>query len=438
MNHRGKCAILRAKKHRKNRLRVSRLRCGIPLFMFLQSFRRRGRWALTNFLIRRFVAQYQETEKAAVREGYGRLAGLVGIGSNLLLFAVKLLAGLISGSIAIMADGVNNLYDCASSAVTVIAFRLAGEPADKEHPYGHARFEYIGGLVVSCLILVVGFQLILSAVEKIRHPEPVVVSWLAIGILLASMAVKVWQSLFTRKIGGLIQSQALLAASKDSRNDVISTGAVLLAIVAGHLLHWPLDGLAGLAVAVFIIISGVGLVKDSLNPLLGMAPDKELVQKIEARILSHESVVGLHDLVVHNYGAGSCFASVHVELPASQDIMISHDIIDNIEREFALELGVSLVIHLDPVVTDNPKLDAMKQGMKELAQAIDKDFSIHDFRMVEGTTHTNLIFDVVTPPRHPLNNQALREAFTQAVQDKWGANFYCVITIDRSMVPSVE
>ena len=393
---------------------------------------------LTNFLVRRFIPRYRDVQDAAVRADYGKLAGVVGLGGNLLLFLAKLAVGLLSGSIAIMADAVNNLYDGASSAITVIAFRLAGRPADNEHPYGHARFEYIGGLVVSCLILVVGFQLILSSVQKILHPEPVRVSPALLAVLLLSMLIKIWQSLFNRKMGGMIQSQALLTAGADSRNDVFSTGTVLLVVFFGGFTALPLDGIAGLGVAVFILVSGIGLVKDSLNPLLGMAPDKELVQKIEAHILCHESVVGLHDLVVHNYGAGSCFASVHVELPASQDIMVSHDIIDNIERAFALELGISLVIHLDPVITDDPRLTQMKAAAEDIARAIDPVFSIHDFRMVEGPTHTNLIFDIVIPPRYHRSNHTLRTLFTQAVQEKLGENFYCVITIDRSFVPSVE
>lgn len=392
---------------------------------------------MTKLLIKLFIEEPDNTADPRVRGLYGRLAGGVGVASNLLLFLLKMMIGIVTRSISIMADAVNNLSDCASSVITLAGFKLSGMPADEQHPYGHARFEYISGLVVSFLILAIGFQFLVSSVRKIRNPEPVAFLPAVAVILIVSIAVKLWQGRFNRRIGDIISSTALRATAADSRNDVITTAVVLSGAVAERFTGLRLDGWMGLAVAAFILVSGVKLVIETLDPLLGMAPDEELVGNIEERILGYDSVLGLHDLIVHNYGPGRCFASVHVEVPADQDILVSHDIIDNIERDFANGLGIELVIHLDPIVTDNERLSGYRDYVEQAVHSIDPVLSIHDFRMVEGKTHTNLIFDIVLPPRYHIADDVLRKMLGHSVT-QLKENLYCVITVDRSYTSTRE
>lgn len=386
---------------------------------------------MTNLLTRLFVRGGDPTEPA-VREAYGKLVGVVGIVSNLLLFAGKMLAGLLSGSLAIMADAVNNLSDSVSSVVTLIGFKLSAMPPDEKHPYGHARYEYISGLLVSVLIITIGIEFFKSSLEKILHPEPIMLTTLTVVILVVSIAVKLWQGLFNRNIGHRIQSDALRATAADSINDVISTTAVLIGALVCHFTDLMLDGWLGLAVAVFILVSGIKLVLDTLNPLIGMAPDEEQADQLKEKIMAYPSVLGIHDLIVHNYGPGHFFASVHVEVPACQNILISHEIADDIEREIQLELGIELVVHLDPIVTDDEQLNTMRSRVCALINAFDSSLSMHDFRMVEGTNHTNLIFDVVVPPRYALDDNILREKLLELVRENIDETMYCVITVDRS------
>lgn len=390
---------------------------------------------MTNLLVRLFIKNPRDVDNIHVREAYGKLAGMVGVLSNLLLFGLKIAIGIFTGAISIMADAVNNLSDCASSVITLVGFKLAGMPADEEHPYGHARFEYISGLVVSFLIIAIGFQFLLSSLRKVLNPEAVVFSPAVAVILAVSIGIKLWQGLFNRGIGKRIDSAALKATATDSINDVITTAVVLLGTLIAHFTGLHLDGWLGLAVAVFILVSGIRLIMETLNPLLGMAPDDELVAAIERKIAGYESVLGLHDLIVHNYGPGRRFASVHVEVPASQDILVSHDIIDNIERDFATDMNIDLVIHLDPIVTDDQKLSGYRDYVADAVREIDEVLTIHDFRMVEGKTHTNLIFDVVLPPRFRLTDSALRKEIAARVS-KLQDNLYCVITVDRSYISS--
>ncbi|HYH01847.1 MAG TPA: cation diffusion facilitator family transporter, partial [Bacillota bacterium] len=295
---------------------------------------------MTNLLIKWFVRDYQNTSNFQVRERYGKFAGVVGIASNLVLFSIKISAGLIFNSIAIIADAVNNLSDSAASLVTLLGFKLSGKPADAEHPYGHARMEYISGLTVSFLILFLGLQLIQTSVTKIIHPEAAQFSVASILVLVASILIKLWQCLFYRKVSRIIDSTTLAATSVDSRNDILATTAVLVAVIGTRLTGFNLDGYMGAVVALFIMVSGAKLVMETIDPLLGLAPTKELVNSIYQKILSYDQIIGLHDLAVHNYGAGKCFASVHCEVAAEQDIMVSHDIIDNIERDFLKEQGI--------------------------------------------------------------------------------------------------
>ncbi len=390
---------------------------------------------MTDFFIRRFIKDHEDIKNEAVRERYGKLSGAVGICCNVLLCAGKMAAGILFHSISVVADAVNNLSDALSSVVTLVGFQLAGRPADEGHPYGHQRIEYLSGLLVSFLILLIGVQLIRSSLGKIFSPEQVQFSYLTVVILLLSMGVKTWLFAFNRKLGRIIHSNVLRATAQDSINDVVTTGAVLLSAIVSKLIGFQLDGYVGVLVSLFILYSGIGLVRDTLNPLLGEAPSPELVGEIEAKIKSYEGVEGIHDLMVHDYGPQRRFASVHVEVSAKRDIMESHDLIDNIEREVAAALGIHLVIHMDPIVTDDVVINDAHAMVDRIVLAIDPRLSIHDFRMVKGPTHSNLIFDVTVPPKSKLSDAGLREDIQRAVYAE-NPNYHCVITIDRSYISS--
>ena len=349
------------------------------------------------------------------RTACGKLAGVVGIGCNMLLFAVKLLIGMLSGAVSVTADAVNNLSDAASSIVTLIGFRLSEKPADEDHPFGHARIEYLAGLVVAALILIVGYELAKSAIGKILAPSPIAFSWVMAGVLAISAAVKLWMASLYRRIGANIQSQTLLASSADSRNDVLSTLGVLIGCVASMLTKLPLDGWIGLAVALFILYNGVGVAKETINPLLGAAPDPALVKHIAEKLCAYEDVLGIHDLIVHDYGPGRRFASVHVEMDRRLDVLYAHNQIDNMERDFAEE-NLQLVIHYDPVVIDDETVNEAHRLVETVVKGIDPELRIHDFRMVEGPKHSNLIFDLVVPFRLEKESAALREKVDEGVR----------------------
>lgn len=392
---------------------------------------------MINFLIRLFIKDYKNTASPRVREKYGQLAGFVGIASNVLLFAVKFLVGTLFHSISITADAVNNLSDSGSSLVTLVGFKLAGKPADAEHPYGHARIEYISGLVVSFTIIVLGLQLIKSSVAKILNPSPTEFSWLLAGALIFSILAKLWQALFNSRIGERIKSSTLKATAVDSRNDVLATAAVLAAAAVSHFSGVNLDGYMGVVVALFILFSGIQLVKETSDPLLGTAPKKELVKKIYSKILSYDGILGIHDLYVHTYGPGRHFASVHCEVSASEDILVSHDLIDNIEREFQEELGIHLVIHLDPVDIDDERTNALREKVAAIVQEISSRLGIHDFRVVWGVTHSNLIFDIEVPYDFEETDSQLIEIVTAKIS-ALDSTYNAVITIDHDYVPRVE
>ncbi len=385
---------------------------------------------MISFLVKRLIPDYQQTQRPDVRQRYGTLASGIGIFSNIFLCIIKGLIGIISGSIAITADAVNNLSDAGSSVITLIAFKIAGKPADKEHPYGHARMEYIAGMVVSFIIILLGLELMGSSFEKILHPEAVGVSDVTYLVLIISIAVKLWQGGVYRSLGRRISSEALQATATDSLNDVFSTSAVLLCTLIYHLTDIPVDGWVGMLVAIFITVSGIKLVIETGSPLLGQAPDPEMVRELEQRITSYDGVIGIHDLQVHNYGPNRVFATVHAEVPANRDILESHDIIDNIEREVGNEMHLNLVIHMDPIVTDDERLNALREQVHQIVVSIDPEISIHDFRAVWGPTHTNLVFDVAVPPRFALSDSQLCSRIEEQVQ-KLG-NFYCVITVDHN------
>ena len=387
---------------------------------------------MTTFLLRRFIPDYQNTADPAVRAKYGRLAGIVGIICNVLLFAGKLLAGAISGSVSVTADAVNNLSDASSSIVTLIGFRLAARPADEEHPYGHARMEYLSGLAVAAMIILIGAELVKSSFQKILHPEAVEFSALTAIVLTVSILLKLWMALFNRKLGRKISSAALTATAADSRNDVITTSAVLLAALIEHFTAFRADGWMGLAVSCFILYSGVGLAKDTISPLLGENADPELREKIVDNIRACPKVLGFHDLMVHDYGPGQRFASIHVEMDRREEPMECHEIIDDLERECLKSHGVHLVIHYDPIVTDDPELDRMHVRVEQLLHTYDIRLGVHDFRMVPGKGHVNLIFDVVLPTDLRGQEADITAALEKALNQNSGVTYYPVITFDQS------
>ena len=384
---------------------------------------------MTQLLLKLFVKS-NDPNDPAYRSACGKLAGSTGIACNILLFLCKLLAGFLSGSVSVMADAFNNLADASSSLVTLLGFKLAEKPADSEHPYGHARFEYLSGLAVAALIIVIGFELVKTSLDKILHPSAVVVSVPLIVVLAASMAVKLWMCLFNRKLGKLIDSTALLAVSADSRNDVIATGAVLLATVVEQLTHLAVDGYMGMAVALFILYSGAYLAKQTISPLLGEAASPELRQKIVRVLDGNDRVLGWHDLMVHDYGPGQRFASIHVEMDQKEDPLVCHEIIDDMERLCFEKHQVHLVIHYDPVVTDDPEIQAVKKEIESILTGLDSRLTLHDFRMVRGTGHSNLIFDVALPHDMAGQKASIQQTINDTLQKEDGGVYHTVITFD--------
>ncbi len=385
---------------------------------------------LTNLLIKIFIKDDKNESKFKMRERYGQFASIIGIASNFLLFFIKFTVGTIFNSISITADAINNLSDSGSSLVTLVGFKLSGKPADSQHPYGHARMEYIAGLIVSFIVLFLGFQMGKTSIEKIIHPQEATFSIIAVVMLVVSILIKFWQFLFYRKIGKTIDSITLLATSVDSRNDILSTFAVLVAVIITRLTGFNLDGYMGLVVALLIIITAINLIKDTISPLLGNAPSKELVDNINKKILSYDGIIGLHDLIVHNYGVARCFASVHCEVCAEQDIMISHDIIDNIERDFLRDYCINLVIHIDPIVTNDAKTNELKVVVNDIINQVSSEISMHDFRVVWGISHSNLIFDVVAPFDFHLTDCELIKCISEEIS-KIDETYNTVITIDH-------
>jgi len=373
---------------------------------------------MTNLLLRLFVKDHKNTANSAVRAAIGTLAGLTGIVCNLLLAAAKLILGWIVGSVAIIADGANNLTDGASSLVTFLGFRMAQHPADKEHPYGHARYEYLSGLTVAVLILFVGLELVKSSFDKIFHPVSAPISPAVIGILLLTAAVKLWMAGFYNTLGRKIDSVTLRAAATDSRNDILATMAVLAGCLVQYFFTIDIDGYIGLAMAGFILYSGIGVARSTVSPLLGQQADKALVDRIGKLILSHEPVLGIHDLLVHDYGPGQCYASVHVELSAEQDPLLCHDIIDDIEWDALQELNVHLVIHYDPVVQNDEEQNEMQQTVMQILADMDPRLSLHDFRLVRGATQNKLVFDLSVPYSMANSHSWIKSQIDNALCDR--------------------
>ena len=387
---------------------------------------------MTQFLIRCFIKRPDDVKDAAVRTAYGNLASLVGMACNILLCIGKLLAGTLFGSIAIMADALNNLSDASSNVVSLIGFRLAAKAPDAEHPYGHARYEYLAGLVVSVTILAIGLSLLKESALKVLHPTPVAFSWLSIGVLAASILVKLWLSGFNRAVGKKINSETLMATAADSRNDVLTTGAVLLSTILCSLTGYGIiDGIMGVGVAVFILWSGWGLVMDTLSPLLGESPSPELVEHIERTVMSYPGVLGVHDLMVHDYGPGHQFASLHVEFPAETDPLTAHDVIDNIENDFLKKDRLQVTIHYDPIVTADASVGVLRARLKEHARQLDPRLSIHDLRIVPGDSHTNVLFDLVFPAGYTGDIDQMLAKMCQFVKEQ-DPKYCCVVKVEQS------
>ncbi len=392
---------------------------------------------MTQLLIRLFVRDSRNTRDPAVRERYGRLAGAVGIVCNLLLFAGKLAAGALFGSISITADAFNNLSDASSSVVSLVGFRLAARAPDAEHPYGHARFEYLAGLAVSTMIMAIGLSLLKDSALKVLHPAPVGFGALTVWVLGVSIAVKLWLARFNRALGGAIDSETLLATAADSRNDVITTGAVLLAALLCRVTHLAvIDGVMGVGVALFILWSGWGLVQSTLSPLLGQTPSPELVAAIEKKVLSYPRVLGVHDLMIHDYGPGRQFASLHIEFPSEVDPLAAHDLIDNIESDIRREDGIQLTIHYDPIVTSDARVGVLRAKLTREAARLDPAVSIHDLRLVPGQTHTNVLFDLVFPAGYEGDKQAVQAGLEAFVAGEDPA-YRCKIKVEQSYVPAL-
>ena len=385
---------------------------------------------MTDLILRIFVRDHKNTEDPAVRDKCGRVAGAVGIVTNFLLFLMKIIVGTGFHSVSVTADAVNNLTDSGSSVVTLIGFKMASKPADEKHPFGHARIEYLSGVIVSFIVIFLGLQLGMSSIEKILTPEENALTPVALVVLVISILAKLWQCLFYRKVGRMIKSESVEATSKDSRNDVIATSVVLLGAVITMLTGVNLDGYMGAAVALFIVFSGVQLTISTADPLLGQAPEGELVQTITEKMLSYPGIIGMHDLAVHNYGVGRCFASAHCEVDAKNDILVSHDLIDNIERDFSRDLGIHMVIHLDPVIVGDARTDALHCKVQSLVTALYPTVTIHDFRVIWGVTHSNIVFDAAVPFAVKDSDAVITQKLEAEIQ-KLDPEYRTVVTIDR-------
>lgn len=378
-----------------------------------------------------FIKNYEMTDDPAVRQSYGKMAGIVGIASNVVLCVMKIAIGIISSSISIIADGINNLADASSSVITLIGFKLAAQPEDEDHPYGHARIEYLTGLLISVIIIIVGISLLKSSIDKIRVPSEPDFSTVTIVVLVIAIGIKLWQTFFNVGVGKAIDSLALKATATDSRNDVISTTCVLIGVIVSQTTGLIIDGWLGVLVALFIVWSGVQLIRETTSPLLGEAPDEELVRDIARIAEEHDKVLGIHDLVVHNYGPGKVFASMHIEVDAKGDIMESHDMIDLIEREIMDKLQIEFTAHMDPVFTDDPIVNQMAEIVKDAIEPLDDIVNMHDLRVVPGPSHTNIIFDLVLRAGCKLKEKEIQEIIDKRVKAV-DPNYFIVITFDKA------
>ena len=380
-----------------------------------------------------FIKNRDQVDDQNVRRAYGMLCGVLGIVLNILLFAGKYLAGILSGSIAITADAFNNLSDAGSSVITLVGFKFSGRKADADHPFGHGRIEYLSGFGVSMVIILMGFELLKSSVQKVLSPEPVEAGLLSVLILIVSICVKMYMSYYNRSVGVKINSEAMKATAMDSLSDTIATFAVLISMAVVHITGYNIDGWCGCIVACFVLYAGYNAAKDTLNPLLGEPPSKEFVEEIRSIVMAHPEIIGIHDLVVHDYGPGRRMISLHGEVAGNSNIFEIHDVIDRIEKELGQKLGCEAVIHMDPVEVDNEKIAEIKTELSKKIQDKLPEVSIHDFRMVQGPTHTNLIFDVVVPYEYEKTGSQVKAEIEDIVSKSW-ENYFAVIHVDHSYV----
>ena len=386
---------------------------------------------MTNFLIKHFIPNASDVKSPAVRQRYGVVSGVVGILCNALLCTAKIAAGLLTGAVSIVADGINNLSDGGSCVVSLLGFKMAGKPADDKHPFGHGRIEYVAGLIVSFIIVLMGVELAKTSLDKIFHPEEISFSWITPAVLGISILVKLWMCFFNRKMGDKIDSAVLRATAMDSLSDVAATSAVLAGFVIGYWARVNLDGYLGVLVALFILYTGVSTAKGTLDLLLGEAPDPEFVKQIQQEVLSYPEIIGVHDLIVHNYGPGHSVVSLHAEVPCDVDILKIHDTIDNSERDLKKKFDCEVVIHMDPIITDDKETNEIHQKLSSIVRLLDSRVTIHDFRMVKGPTHTNLIFDIVVPHQFRLTDDQVVESLRQAVK-ALDARYEIVVNVDKA------
>lgn len=388
---------------------------------------------MSALLIKLFVKDYKNTGDAKVRNSYGVLSGIVGIILNILFSAFKIIFGRITASISITADGYNNLFDAGSSIINLAGFKISGKPADKDHPFGHGRTEYVSALVLAFLVLFMSVELIKSSVSSFRSGEAVIFSTNAIIVLVCSILGKIWLAYFNTKVGKAINSIAVDAVVKDSIGDIAATSATLIALIASKYTSLPIDAAMGIVVALFILYSGISIIRDTMGPLLGEPPSPEIVDELEKIVLSHEGVLGIHDMVLHSYGTGRYFCSLHAEVPADVDILISHEIIDDIELDVKNELGIELSIHLDPIDTNDERIQFFRNEVNEILAGLEHKYTAHDLRIVEGKTHTNLIFDVVKPYECKMTEEELIMYINEKVKER-NPQYRCVIKIDNQYV----
>lgn len=384
-------------------------------------------------IIKKFIPNSDNYNDKKVRNSYGKFSSVIGIIVNVFLFLIKLLAGVLSHSVAIIADSMNNLSDASSSIISLLGFRLAEKPADDDHPYGHGRYEYISALTIAVFILTIGIELLKSSFDKVINPTDTLITWLSIVILVISIFAKLFLYSFNNKLGKKIKSNTLIAAAIDSRNDSISTTAILISSLIMMFTSVNIDGYVGIVVAVLILISGVKMVKETLDPLLGTKPDKELVESIYSKIISYDNILGAHDIILHDYGPGNVFASAHVEMDKDYDVLLAHDLVDNIEKEILHDMGIAIVLHYDPVTTNDEATEKAKSIVMSTISKIDSSLTIHDFRIVPGVTHTNVLFDLVVPHEYNEDEKSISQKVSNEVA-KIDPHYILVIHVDRPFV----
>ncbi len=388
---------------------------------------------LTQILVKKCIPNHEDTKNMQVRKSYGTLSSVVGMICNILLFVLKYIMGILSGSISIISDAFNNLSDCASCLVTLFGYKLAAKPADQDHPFGHGRIEYLTSMVIAVFIALMGFELLRDSISKIINPQPVTFRIIVLISLLCSIGLKLWMSLFNTHLGKTINSSVMLATAKDSRSDVIATAATVIALIASCFTDLPVDGFAGILVSLFILKAGYEIIRDTLDDLLGRPADAETVHKIETLVKAHDKIIDIHDLLIHNYGPGHMLGSCHVEVRSDENFCVIHDLVDHIEKRIWEEMRINMTIHMDPIETDNEQINQCKKTMLEIIHHLDPNLKLHDFRMVTGGAHTNVIFDLVVPFDCAYKNAQLKDMIDTELR-KIHSNYDTVITFDCQMV----